>query len=72
MLIANELKRVFIHTENHTPIRLPDPNPRLDPQQVLNWYANTYPILTTARVSGGEIEADKVVYRFETTLGTKG
>ena len=32
----------------------------------------TYPELTTATVHGPEWENDRTVYRFKTTIGTKG
>ena len=33
---------------------------------------NTYPILTTAKVSAPQIKDDKVQYVFESVMGTKG
>jgi len=38
----------------------------------LNFYANTYPILTTAKISAPRIEEDTVQYQFESVMGTKG
>lgn len=72
MLIANNLERVFYFNEGGTDIRLADPDSSMSIEAALNFYANTYPILTTAKISGPEIQNDEVQYRFETTIGTKG
>jgi PRTRC genetic system protein C len=72
MLTATALPRVFIHTENNQEIRLPDPAEKLSVDAVKNFYAPTYPILTTARVEGPEIIDDEIVYRFVSSIGTKG
>lgn len=72
MLIAQKLDRVFILRENSQNIELTDPNIKWSAESVMNFYANTYPILTTAKVSAPKIENDKVVYRFESVMGTKG
>jgi PRTRC genetic system protein C len=71
-MIINALSRVFLHKDNGQEIRLADPGADFSTTAVLNFYANTYPILTTAKVSGPEIRDDEVQYRFETTMGTKG
>ena len=72
MLIAKQLDRVFLLKENGTDIRLTDPEPSWGVEAVMNFYANTYPILTTARISAPRIEDDTVQYRFESVMGTKG
>lgn len=72
MLVAQKLERVFILRENSQNIELTDPNIKWSTESVMNFYANTYPILTTAKVSAPKIENDKVVYRFESVMGTKG
>jgi len=72
MLTTTQLPRVFIHTENSEEIRLADPAEKLSVEAVLNFYAGTYPVLTTAKIEGPEIQNDEVVYRFVSTLGTKG
>ncbi len=72
MLIANELPRVFLFTENDEEIELDDANPDFTPEDILNFYSATYPILTTAKVQGPFIENDKLQYRFVSTMGTKG
>ena len=53
-------------------IELSDPDPSRTPEQVMMFYANQYPSLTTATVDGPVMEGDAAVYEFKTTLGTKG
>ena len=72
MLLATHLERVFILKENAQEIRLADPEPKWSVEAVMNFYANTYPILTTAKVSPPVIRDDAVQYRFESVMGTKG
>lgn len=72
MLVANELERVFLFKDNGHEIKLNDPSPKLSPEAVLNFYSQTYPVLTTARIEGPEIREDSVQYRFVSTIGTKG
>ncbi|MBN9484541.1 MAG: PRTRC system protein C [Bacteroidetes bacterium] len=72
MLIAKHLDRIFLLKENGTDIRLTDPEPSWSVEAVMNFYANTYPILTTAKISAPQIEDDTVQYRFESVMGTKG
>ena len=72
MLIANSLERVFLFKEKEQDIKLSDPGSGLSPEAVLNFYSQTYPILTTAKIEGPEIRDDEVQFRFVTTIGTKG
>ncbi len=53
-------------------VRLDDPAETMTAQAVLNFYSNTYPLLTTAKIEGPEIKEDEVQYQFVTTIGTKG
>jgi len=72
MLLATQLQRVFILKDKGQEIRLSDPEPRWSIEAVLHFYAPTYPILTTAKISAPAIRDDAVEYRFETVMGTKG
>lgn len=72
MLLATQLERVFILTDKGQEIKLTDPEPKWSVQAVLNFYSNTYPILTTAKISVPVIKDDTVQYRFESAIGTKG
>ncbi len=44
----------------------------LSPEEVMAYYSNQHPELTTSNVFGPKIENDKAVYEFKTTIGTKG
>ncbi|MBA5793487.1 PRTRC system protein C [Flavobacterium sp. xlx-214] len=72
MLVTTQLERVFVLKDKGQEIRLTDPEPRWSIEAVMNFYANMYPILTTAKVSGPLIKDDAVEYRFESVMGTKG
>lgn len=72
MLLATQLERVFIFKEKEQEITLNDPEPKWSVESVLNFYANTYPILTTAKISAPKIKDDSVQYHFESVMGTKG
>ena len=71
-MIVNALSRVFLHKENGQSVRLADPGKDMSTEAVLNFYSNTYPILTNAKIVGPEIRDDEVQYRFESTMGHKG
>lgn len=72
MLIATQLERVFLLNDKGQELQLTDPEPKWSVDAVINFYANTYPILTTAKVSAPVIRDDMVQYRFESVMGTKG
>lgn len=72
MLIATHLKRIFSFKEKEQDIKLADPSPTYSPEAVLNFYAQTYPILTTATITGPVINDDAIQYKFVTQIGTKG
>ena len=72
MLLATQLERVFILNDKGQDIGLTDPEPRWSVEAVMNFYANMYPILTTAKVSAPQIKDDAVEYKFESVMGTKG
>ena len=72
MLLAIQLERIFILKNSGQEIRLTDPEPKWSVESVMNFYANTYPILTTAKVTAPQIKGDTIEYRFESVMGTKG
>lgn len=51
---------------------LADPNPTFSIEEVRSFYANQFPELTTAAISGPETVGDRLRYRFERAIGTKG
>lgn len=72
VLEVKKLKREFKFTKGDTPITLPDPNPEMTIEEVMQFYAGQYPELTTATVEEEEKTGSKVVYRAKTSVGTKG
>ncbi|MEO9849243.1 MAG: PRTRC system protein C [Reichenbachiella sp.] len=73
-LVAQQLTRQFIIKDrSKKEIILDDPNPSFNAQQVLEHYSRPYPQLAVAKVpSKPKLEDDKMIYVFETTVGTKG
>ncbi len=71
-LEINALKRVFQLKKGSTTLELDDPDSSLSLNEVMDFYSMNYPELTTATVQGPEIENDRAVYQFKTTIGVKG
>ena len=65
---VEKIVRIFKHGKVH----LVDPGEEMSKEEVLDFYANQYPELTNASVTGPKIENDKQVYEFSTSVGTKG
>jgi PRTRC genetic system protein C len=65
-------ERLFKFQKDGEDMILNDPNEDMSADDVLRFYAGSYPELTTATISGPVFENDKMVYEFKTTLGTKG
>lgn len=72
MLTATTLERIFTFRDKEQDIKLADPSSSFSPEAVLNFYAQTYPILTTATIEGPIINDDAVQYKFVSQIGTKG
>jgi PRTRC genetic system protein C len=51
---------------------LADPNPKLSIDEVRSFYANQFPELTSAAISGPETVGDRLRYSFERAIGSKG
>jgi len=66
------LKRVFILKKGNDTLTLEDPDSRMSLSEVTDFYSMNYPELTTATLHGPELEEDRAVYQFKTTIGTKG
>ena len=66
------LKREFILKKGNGTLTLEDPDSRMSLSEVTDFYSINYPELTTATLHGPELEEDRAVYRFKTTIGTKG
>ncbi|WP_333624286.1 PRTRC system protein C [Sphingobacterium siyangense] len=72
MIKTTILERIFEYKEKDNNLRLTDPNPDWTPETVMNFYANTYPMLTTAKIGAPQIKDDQLIYKMESVLGTKG
>lgn len=68
MLQASPLRRSF----SFLGCKLPDPNPKLTAEEVRSFYSAQYPDLATAAITGPETVGDKLIFRFERAIGTKG
>jgi len=62
------LKRTF----SFNGLKLPEPDERMSVEEVKAFYANQYPELTTAAISGPEIVGSEMQYTFSRAIGTKG
>ncbi len=71
-LEVTNLKRLFKIKKDGKFIELPDPNKEFTTDEVMNFYSNQYPELTTSTIDGPKVEGDSAVYEFKTTIGTKG
>lgn len=69
-----ELKRVFLIKDNNEDVRLPDINPLLTPEEVIDHYSNEYPKLHTGIVLAGVVNEDntEVVFEIKDNFGHKG
>lgn len=66
------LKRVFKMKKNNSILTLNDPDSGMSLNEVMDFYSMTYPELTTATVHGPDLDEDKAIYEFKTTIGVKG
>lgn len=72
MLTTTILNRIFLYKNGSQEIRLEDPDRNMTPEGVRDWYALTYPLLTTATIELPVIENDEEVYHLNGKLGQKG
>ena len=68
MIEARVLCRSFIYNG----VKLPDPDPRMTPEEVKTLYSLEYPELATAAIAGPEAFGECLQYRFVRAIGTKG
>ena len=61
-----------VRTFAYSSITLPDPNPKLSPEEVKSLLAAQYPELATAAINGPEVVGDKLRYEFVRAIGSKG
>ncbi len=63
-----ETKRVFKYDN----MVLDDPDPKMTPEEVKEFYAEIYPELTQAGIEGPEQDGETLEYEFDKAVGTKG
>lgn len=68
MIDAKVLSRSFTYNG----VKLPDPDPRMTPEEVKSVYSHQYPELATAAITGPEASGDHLQYSFVRAIGTKG
>ncbi|MHB8413208.1 MAG: PRTRC system protein C [Candidatus Acidiferrales bacterium] len=65
---VRSLDRRFVYNG----VKLPDPNPKLSPDEVKAFYSGQYPELATASITGPEPASSTLCYTFARAIGTKG
>jgi PRTRC genetic system protein C len=68
MIDAKVLSRSFTYNG----VKLPDPDPRMTPEEVKTIYSHQYPELATAAITGPEASGEHLQYCFLRAIGTKG
>ena len=68
MIDAKLMSRSFTYNG----VKLPDPDPRMTPEEVKAIYSNQYPELATAAITGPEASGENLQYSFVRAIGTKG
>ena len=63
---------VLSRTFEFNGVRLPDPDPKLSPEEVRNLYVHQFPDIATAAITGPEAVGDKLRYQFTRAIGSKG
>jgi len=53
-------------------VKLPDPDPKLSPEQVRSVLATLYPDIATASITGPEAVGDKLRYNFVRAIEIRG
>jgi PRTRC genetic system protein C len=68
LMRVEQMSRTFFYNG----LRLPDPDWRLTPEQVRDFYGSVYPEITTASIEGPEAVGGTLKFKFTRALGTKG
>jgi PRTRC genetic system protein C len=63
---------ILVRKDEDDNITLADPNPNMDPCQVMKFYSSEYPELTSSTIQGPVMREDTAIYNFETIIGDKG
>jgi len=68
MISAKVMSRSFTYNG----VKLPDPDPRMTPEEVKVVYSHQYPELATAAINGPDASGEHLQYSFVRAIGTKG
>jgi PRTRC genetic system protein C len=66
------MTRTFTFKKKDLEVKLDDPNPTWDAQQVLNFYTAQYPELNNATVEGPKVKGNQAHYTVSTKAGQLG
>jgi len=64
--------KVLSRNFTYNGVKLPDPDPRMTPEEVKTIYGQQYPELATAATTGPEASGEQLQYSFVRAIGTKG
>lgn len=64
--------KVISRSFSYNGVKLPDPDPRMTPEEVKNIYSNQYPELASPAITGPEASGEHLQYSFVRAIGTKG
>ena len=64
--------KVLARSFTYNGVKLPDPDPRMTPEEVKTIYSHQYPELATAAIAGPEGTGETLQYSFVRAIGTKG
>jgi PRTRC genetic system protein C len=64
--------KVLSRSFTYNGVKLPDPDPRMTPEEVKIIYSHQYPELATASITGPEASGEHLQYSFVRAIGTKG
>jgi PRTRC genetic system protein C len=64
--------KVLSRSFTYNGVKLPDPDPRMTPEEVKIIYSHQYPELATAAITGSGPSGEQLQYSFVRAIGTKG
>ena len=64
--------KVLARSFTYNGVKLPDPDPRMKPEEVKIIYSHQFPELATAAITGPEASGEQLQYSFVRAIGTKG
>ena|SRR2546427_10539617 len=64
--------KVMSRSFSYDGVKLPDPDPRMTPEEVKTIYSNQYPELATAAIMGPEASEERLQYSFVRAMGRRG